>query len=430
MFADDAGYADFGFTGHPTIRTPHLDRLAAEGMVFTQFYSGAPVCTPSRYALLTGREPRRSGIDEAAVLFPKSRKGIHEREITVAELLREQGYATAIFGKWHLGVPNENNGYATNRLPLSHGFDEYFGLPYSNDMIGSNVPPIPLLEGPVVPGHERYKGYRVVEFKPDQKTIWKRYTEHAVDFVRRNSDRPFFLYLPFSMPHIPLHPGEDFVETSRRGKYGDVIEEIDWSVGQIVNEVRRLGISDRTLVIFTSDNGPWLPFKQDGGSAGMFRDGKGTTWEGGMHVPCVAWWPGVVPANRKNMVPASVLDLLPTAAELSGAALPSDRVIDGRSIVSLLRGSEEFPDRPIFYMDSGGKKLFAVRYGPWKLKVKMKSNATPAQFKGKEPLLFNIEIDPGEQWNLADKHPDIVQQLLKMIEFQDDSVEDEGTFWD
>ena len=269
LFLDDAGYGDFGAYGHPTIRTPNIDRMAAEGMRFTQFYSASPACTASRYALLTGRLPVRSGF--AWVLNPDSPRGMHPEEWTLAEGLKTAGYATAIYGKWHLGRPPQY-------LPLQHGFDEYLGLPYSNDMQPPRWESLPLIEG-----------NDVVELDPDQSRLTRMTTKRSVDFIRRQADGPFFLYVPYSMPHLPLHPGADFAGRSSRGTYGDVIEELDASVGEILDTIRDAGIDERTLVFFTSDNGPWIIKNEEGGSAGLLRDGKGSTWEGGMREPGIAW---------------------------------------------------------------------------------------------------------------------------------------------
>ena len=262
IFCDDLGYGDLTSYGHPTIKTPHLDRMVAEGMKFTNFYSGSPACTASRYALLTGRYPVRSGF--GWVLVPSSPRGMHPLELTLAEGLKNAGYQTAMFGKWHLGVTK------SDYMPLQNGFDEFLGLPYSNDMIPPKWKDIPLIEG-----------NDTLEFNPDQTQLTRLYTERAVDFISRKKDDPFFLYLPYAMPHVPLMPGSEFTE-SERGKYGNVVEEIDWGVGQVLEALKAQGIEKNTLVFFTSDNGPWIIKKEKGGSAGLLRDGKGSTWEGGM----------------------------------------------------------------------------------------------------------------------------------------------------
>ena len=417
LFLDDAGYGDFGYTGNPMIRTPNIDCMAAEGMVFTQFYSASPACTASRYALLTGRLPVRSGLPW--VLFPEAPRGIHPEEWTLAEGLRKAGYATAMYGKWHLGRPREY-------LPLQNGFDEYFGLPYSNDMQPPRRQPLPLIEGD-----------EVVELDPDQSTLTVRYTERAIDFIQRPRDRPFFLYLPYTMPHLPLHPGADFAGQSARGTYGDVIEELDWSVGAILDALRAEGIAENTFVFFTSDNGPWIIKNEEGGSAGPFRDGKGSTWEGGMREPAIAWWPETVPAGAVDREIASTLDLYVTALSLAGQSLPDDRTVDGHDISARLRSAgpstsdNDVPaaSRPFFYYGDRNR-LHAVRRGAWKLHLFTSSQTGADYFAGKLPLLFNLEEDPGENWDRADEHPELVQELFDIAASHSDRAEREGTFYD
>ncbi|MBW3629327.1 MAG: sulfatase [Gemmatimonadetes bacterium] len=350
IFADDLGYGDLGAYGHPTIRTPRLDRMAAEGLKLTQFYTAESVCTPSRAALLTGRLPVRSGMagDRLRVLFPNSLGGLPQSEITLPEALKERGYATAAIGKWHLG-------HLPEYLPTRHGFDQYFGIPYSNDMESKQRgdPPLPLM-----------RGEQVVEQPADQTTLTRRYTEEAIGFMRANRARPFFLYLPHTFPHVPLFASDEFRGRSPRGLYGDVVEEMDWSVGRILDALRDLGIAERTLVVFTSDNGPWLTRGLQGGSAGLLREGKGSTWEGGMRVPAIAWWPGTIAAGRVSESLASTMDLFPTALAMAGGAPPRDRVMDGVSLLPLLRGERQPPRDPVFFYR--GTRLFAVRKGPWK----------------------------------------------------------------
>jgi len=297
IFADDLGYGDLGCFGHPTIPTPNLDRMAAEGVKLTQFYSASSVCTPSRAALLTGRLPIRSGMcsDKRRVLFPNSGGGLPASEVTIAKALKTKGYATACVGKWHLG-------HLPKFLPTNNGFDEYFGIPYSNDMR-----PSPLLDGT-----------KTVENPAKQTTLTRRYTERAIDFIGRNKDKPFFLYFPHTFPHVPLFASKTFKDKSLRGLYGDVVEELDWSVGQIRKTLRRLRLAERTLVMFTSDNGPWLIMRLRGGSAGLLRGGKGSTWEGGMREPFVAWWPGKIPAGSVGTELACTMDIFSTCLALAG----------------------------------------------------------------------------------------------------------------
>lgn len=407
IFCDDLGWGDLASFGHPTIETPRLDQMAREGARFSQFYSASPACTASRYALLTGRVPKRSGF--SWVLGPKSPRGIHPNEVTIAEGLKEQGYATAIFGKWHLGRP-------TKYLPLAHGFDEYLGLPYSNDMRPPKWEDIPLIEG-----------NEVVDLNPDQTQLTRLYTDRAIDFIERNQQQNFFVYLPYAMPHLPLYPGEDFAGTSARGLYGDVVEEIDHHVGRILDRLTELGLAQDTLVVFTSDNGPWIIKEEEGGSSGLLRDGKGSTWEGGVRVPTVFWQPGVIEAGRVVREVGSTTDLLPTAFAMVGQPLPTERVIDGRDLSAVLRGASVERDPLFFY---GPRELHAVRSGPWKLHIRTSSQTGIQHFGGKLPLLFHLEHDPSEEWDLAEKHPEIVAELQALIDAHLAEVAETGTDFD
>jgi arylsulfatase A-like enzyme len=408
LLADDLGYGDLGCYGQPAIRTPHLDRLAAEGLKFTQFYA-APACTPSRAALLTGRLPIRSGLYR--VLFPASTGGIPDAEITLAEALKARGYATVCIGKWHLG-------HRMQYLPTRHGFDHYYGIPYSNDMDlqGRNEPPIPLMRDEMI-----------IEQPALQATLTLRYTREALRFIRSHGGEsqrrhPFFLYLAYTFPHVPLHAGKAFRGKSPHGLYGDVVEEIDWGVGQVLKELCDLGLAESTLVLFTSDNGPWLIKQSHGGSAGLLREGKGSTWEGGVRVPCLAWWPGTIAPGRVALDLASALDLFPTCLELAGAPVPANRPIDGVSLAPLFRGTGPSPRTHVYYyLDD---ELMAARRGPWKLHLK---TVDPASGLAKvqthnPPLLFHLMIDPSERINLADQHPEVVEQLKKDIEVHCQSV--------
>ncbi len=419
LFCDDAGYGDFSHNGHPTIQTPHLSRLAQEGMNFTQFYSASPVCSASRYGLLTGRHPFRSGFP--SVLFPRSKEHLASEEQTIAELASSKGYKSAIIGKWHLGYPNKNNAFTPEALPLAHGFNYWFGLPYSNDMKPPRNPDLELVRGPSLKQGSTgpIPGYETVTSNPDQNTLTDLYTAEATKFISANKDTPFLLYVPYAMPHIPLAVGKEAKGKSRRGEYGDVIQEIDDSVGKILEQLRLEGLDQNTLIIFTSDNGPWLSFGLKGGSAGLFRDGKGSTWEGGMRVPGVFRWTGVIPAGIRNESPASLLDLVPTFAELSGAKL-GDQKLDGRSLAPLFAGEELPPENfTFFYGQRGNDEPVAVRKGAWKLHLKItpKNNKHPfGKVSRESPLLFNLETDPSETLNLAKKQPEKVTELLKEID--------------
>lgn len=415
IFCDDLGWGDLGCFGAPKIRTPHIDRLARQGTRFTSFYVAQAVCSASRAALLTGCYPNRLGIHGA--LGPQQRIGLNPEETTLAEVLKTRGYATAMFGKWHLGRPKEF-------LPTRQGFDEYFGLPYSNDMWPNHpsaakgtYPPLPLIEGD-----------RVIEEMPDQSQLTRRYTERAVSFIERNSRNPFFLYLAHSMPHVPLFAGERFAGRSRQGLYGDVIEEIDWSVGEVLQALKRHRLEDNTLVIFTSDNGPWLSYGEHGGSAGPFREGKGTSFEGGIRVPCVMRWPGHIPRGRTNDTPLMTIDVLPTVARLAGAPLP-ERKIDGLDVWPILRGDRGAtnPHAAYFIYYNQGD-LLAVRSGDWKLFFPHTSqtlagkpggtNGIPAPYQrlavGTE--LYHLRRDPAERHNRAEQHPEVVARLSALAE--------------
>jgi len=401
LLADDLGYGDLGCYGHPTIRTPELDRMAREGMRFTQFYAAAEVCTPSRAALLTGRLPIRSGMcsSDRRVLFPDSTGGLPAEEITLAEALKTKGYRTACIGKWHLG-------HLPRYLPRKNGFDYYFGLPYSNDMhnVQRGDPPVPLV-----------RNEETIEQPVVLETLTQRYTEEAVRFLKENKDHPFFLYVPYTFPHVPLQASSKFRGKSARGLYGDVVEELDWSVGQILEAIRQLGLAEKTFVFFTSDNGPWLTQNERGGSAGLLREGKGSTWEGGMREPGIAWWPGKIPAGSISQDVACTMDLFTTCLALAGAEIPRDRAIDGVDLRPVLWASGKVERPPFFYYR--GSQLMAVRKGPWKAHF-----ATQPGYGGKgpekhdPPLLFHLEHDPSERFDLSKEHPDVIADIVRETE--------------
>ena len=400
ILADDLGYGDLGCYGHPTIRTPNMDRMAREGMRFTQFYVAANVCTPSRAALLTGRLPVRYGVagsENRGVFFPNSSKGLPQTELTIARLLKSVNYTTGVIGKWHLG-------HLPQYLPASHGFDYYFGIPYSNDMRPEN-------ENGGWPALPVYRNTHVIEQGPDQTGLTKRYTDEAVEFIRKNKDKPFFLYYPNNFPHVPLYASKDFSGTSKRGLYGDVVSELDWSVGKVLATLKELKLDKNTLVIFTSDNGPWLTQKENGGSAGLLFEGKGSAYEGGMRVPAIAWWPGTIKEGQISEALATTMDILPTVASLSGASLPTDRAYDGESMLPLFTGQKKQVREMVFYYHR--TDLYAVRKGPWKAYF-----ITKPSFKKDIPavvhdtaVLINIEADPSEKYDVSRQHPDVVKDL-------------------
>lgn len=405
IFCDDLGYQDLSCFGSEKIATPNIDRMAAEGVRFTDFYSASPVCTPSRAALLTGSYPARVGL-QSGVLFPNAKIGLNPNEVTIAKLLKERGYATMCIGKWHLGD-------AAAFSPKAQGFDAYFGVPYSNDMRikrGDKLGPPLMRDG------------EIVEHPADQGTLTERYTEEAIRFITANKERPFFLYLPHTMPHVPLFVSERFKGKSKGGLYGDVVETIDWSVGRILASLKQLNLDGKTLVIFTSDNGPWLIKKEHGGAARPLRDGKGTTYEGGMRVPTIMRWPGKIAAGRKCDEVACMMDLLPTIAGLAGASVPKDRVIDGKDIAPLLLSAEAKSPRETYFYHASAGPLQAVRSGKWKLhlprreRVQQKDVDRPAE-------LYDLSVDVGETRNVAAGHPDVVERLTKLCQAHRDDLQ-------
>ena len=429
IFTDDQGYQDLGCYGSPKIKTPRLDQMAAEGMRFTDFYVPSPVCTPSRSALMTGCYPRRIGM-ENHVLFPTSARGLNPTEITLAEVLKQQGYATMCIGKWHLG-------HHKPFLPTQQGFDRYFGIPFSNDMwLPANMAyakdaklpegrtPEDLQAGEKKNGQvPLMRNERVIEYPVDQRGLTERYTAEALGFIAAHKDKPFFLYLPHTFPHIPLHTSDRFKGRSARGLYGDVIEAIDWSSGQILDALKAHGMDERTMVIFTSDNGPWLVMGKNGGCALPLRDGKGTTYEGGMREPCIVRWPGKIPAGTVCSEVATTMDLLPTIAKVAGTAAPTDRVIDGKDIWPLLSGRKDAksPHEAFFYHTSNGK-LAAVRCGKWKLHilpprkaVKVPKDQPKPKPQPIQPELYDLQADIGENRNVYDEHPEVVARLRKLL---------------
>lgn len=424
IYADDLGYGDLGCYGHPTIATPNLDRMATEGMRFTDFYSAAEVCTPSRAALMTGRYPIRNGMcsSKKRVLFPESLSGLLPKEVTLARTLKDAGYATACVGKWHLG-------HLKPHLPTSHGFDSYFGIPYSNDM--DRTAQAPKGKEAFHPAKNEYfapplmRNEEVLERGPDQTQLTRRYTEETLKILDERMaepDKPFFIYLAHSMPHVPLFASKDFEGKSRRGLFGDVVEEVDWSVGRVLEALRERKLDTKTLVVFSSDNGPWLIFNEQGGTAGMLRDGKGSTWEGGMREPGLFWWPGTIPAGSICRELASTMDVFTTCTLLGGGQVPSDRVIDGKDIRPLLLGTGSVERDAFFYYR--GDVLYAARVGPWKAHwLTQTGYGAKGPDKHEPPLLFDLGADPGESWDVAADHPDVLEQIEKVTAAHRQTVE-------
>lgn len=433
IFADDLGYADVSCFGAKDIRTPNIDRLATEGTRFTSFYVSQPVCTASRASLMTGCYANRVGL--AGALNHTSKVGINSAEVLLPELLQQRGYATGIFGKWHLGHRAEFS-------PLRHGFHEYLGIPYSND----NGPLHPVVK--TIPSLPLVEGEKTIELDPDQSQFTRRLTERSIDFMARHKDGPFFLYVPHIMPHVPIFVSEKFKGRSARGLYGDVVEELDWSIGEIVAAINRLQLEKNTLVIFTSDNGPFLSYGSHAGSAMPLREGKLTTFEGGVRTPCIMRWPNVIPAGRTCDEPVASIDLLPTLADLAGAELPKQQ-IDGLDVWPILSGKPDARSPHESLLFFSGEELQAIRSGDWKLHFAHDyltvagppgRSGKPANFENMQPKsieesgirgiasrhgyevrrleqsLFNLKDDPGESRNVAAQHPEVVRRLEMLAE--------------
>ncbi|MFN3852310.1 MAG: sulfatase [Spirosomataceae bacterium] len=435
IFLDDLGYGDLGVTGAVDYQTPNLDKMATEGIRFTNFLSAQAVCSASRAALMTGCYPNRIGISGA--LMPYSTVGINAKETTIAELLKQKGYKTAIYGKWHLGHHKEF-------LPLQHGFDEYFGIPYSNDMW-----PIDYDGTPVPDNHPKKKNYpplplisnnsKIEEISTleQQGMLTARYTEKAVDFIKRNKNNPFFLYLPHSMPHVPINASPRFKGKSKQGLYGDVIMEIDWSVGEILKSLKENGLDKNTLVIFTSDNGPWINFGNHAGSTGGFREGKGSSYEGGQRVPCLMRWKGTMPEGLICNKLSSTIDILPTLAKICEAKLPETK-IDGLDISELLKGNLAAEPRKTFYYYYRKNSLEAVRQGDWKLVFEHPgrtyegfqpgNDGFPGTVNENAPYpfaLYDLRRDPSERYDVQATYPKIVEELKKLADMAREDLGDD-----
>jgi arylsulfatase A len=427
IYADDQGYGDLSCYGATKFKTPHIDKMAAEGMKFTDFYVTAPVCSPTRSSLVTGCYPRRVGMHQH-VLFPHSTRGLNPKEITIAELLKKQGYATACVGKWHMG-------HQKQFLPTSQGFDYYYGVPFSNDMwLPADMKYAADAKLPdKFTDDQRTKGERkrnsvplmrndeVIEYPANQPELTERYTQEVVKFITANKDKPFFVYLPHTMPHYPLHVSEKFKGKSGAGLFGDVITCIDWGVGEILGSLKKLGIDENTLVIYTSDNGPAA------GSAGPLRGRKGTTWEGGMREPCVMRWPAKIPPKSTCTELATIMDLLPTLTKLAGGQAPTDRVIDGKDIAPLITAqpNAKSPYEAFYYHTARGE-LAAVRCGKWKLHIKpsrqrrRKNQPKPKPITGVQ--LYDLSADINEAKNLAADNPEVVKRLTALLKAFDAEI--------
>ncbi|MDC6403749.1 MULTISPECIES: sulfatase [Maribacter] len=416
IFTDDQGYNDVGVFGADDIATPNLDQMAKEGLKLTSFYAAQAVCSASRAGILTGCYPNRIGIHNA--LMPNSEIGLNPEETTLAEMLKSQGYTTGIFGKWHLGD-------APELMPNNHGFDEYFGIPYSNDMWPLHPQQGPVFNFGPLPLYENEK---ILDTLTDQSDLTKSITERSVDFINKNKEKPFFLYVPHPQPHVPLFVSDKFKGKSGRGLYGDVIMELDWSVGEILKALEENALTENTIVIFTSDNGPWLSYGNHAGSAYPLREGKGTAWEGGQREPFLVKYPKKIPSNRVVDAPVMSIDILPTIAEATNSQLPQKK-IDGKSAWGLFTGETDNSPQKAYFYYYRVNELFGVRYGKWKLYFPHTYRTMEGQELGKDGLpgdykmvklkdieLYDLEADVSETTNIADLHPDIISEITAMAD--------------
>ncbi|MBD0850225.1 sulfatase family protein [Maribacter arenosus] len=411
IFTDDQGYQDVGVFGSPNIETPYLDQMASEGVQLTSYYSAQAVCSASRAGILTGCYPNRIGIHNA--LGPGNTHGINSSETTIAEMLKANGYTTAIFGKWHLG-------HYPEFMPNRHGFDEYFGIPYSNDMWPFHPQQGPIFNFPDLP---LYENETVIDTLTEQSQLTTQITERSVDFIERNKDNPFFLYVAHPQPHVPLFVSDKFKGKSKRGLYGDVIMEIDWSVGQIIDALKKNGLEDNTVVIFTSDNGPWLSYGNHAGSALPLREGKGTAWEGGQREPFIIKYPDKLKAGKVVDIPVMAIDMLPTIARLTNSELPG-LTIDGKDVWNVISGETTESPQKAYFFYYRVNELFGVRYGKWKLYFPHRYRTMEGQEPGKdgqpgeyrmidleEIELYDVENDISETKNVAKEHPKVVEEI-------------------
>lgn len=444
FYLDDSGYGDFAHNGNPTIKTPNISKLKESGVNFTQFYVGTAACSASRYSLMTGRYPGRSGLG-SWVISPGSARHIHEKEITLAEGLKSVGYKTGMFGKWHLGSPNEGNGFSQETLPLAHGFDEWIGTNVSHDYSNSMLLKSDPQGSNPIPGYDLIAKNLPSDVKASE-SLTGVCTKAAIDFIKRNKENPFFAYIPYNMPHLGLFVSDKFKGISRNGTLGDVMEELDAAIGAVCQTLEEVGVSDNTIVIFSSDNGPWILFSDKSeskygdtrlqvGYATPFRDGKGSTWEGGHRVPGIISWPAKIKGNRNEQTPISTLDILPTIFAIAGVDLPQDRTIDGRDIRSILM-PEKYTSQPNefdFIYSYADNQASAIRKGPWKLHIRIGSqtkNNYGFTASRETPLLFQVEKDLGERIDVANEHPEKVSELLTELERFEKQMKAEGSFWD
>lgn len=436
IFMDDMGYGDLDAYGGIDYATPNIDKLAAQGMRFTNFYSAQAICTASRAGILTGCYPNRIGIFGA--ISPNSKIGLSSKEEIIPQMLKKKGYVTGMIGKWHLGD-------AQKFLPLQHGFDYYFGLPYSNDMWPNNYDGTPITdknnkkgELPLLPLIEGNKPIQFITTLKDQSMLTTWYTQKAVSFIKQHKSKPFFLYFAQSMVHVPIAVSDKFKGKSKQGLFGDVMMEVDWSVGQVMNTLKEEGIDKNTLVIFTSDNGPWLVFGNHAGSAGGLREGKMSSWEGGQREPAIMRWPGIIPAGTVNNKLACTIDLFPTFSAITGAPLPSNR-IDGINIIDLMKGKKDADPRDHLYYYYNKNSLQAIRQGAWKLVLKHKYVSNQGELPGKDGYpgkthtdstgmaLYDLRRDPGERYDVKAQNPDVVEKIMKLVDAAREDLGDDLT---